>query len=107
MHYDCVILILYSTDVGQSGIDKPLNFDDTMEDQYLGQPLFNHSLHLLTLSLLHPSMPRNQKNCEAIAETSSPLAPSFSLIDDSSSSDSSDQMQDLDQDPRSVDSLFT
>ena len=90
--------------MGHSRIDKPLNFDDTMEDQYLEQPSFNSNSSFssftnpLTSTPINARKPKN--NCEAIAES---LSPSFSLINDSSSSDSSDQMQDLGQDPHSVD----
>lgn len=96
--------------MGQSGIDKPLNFDDTIEDQYLDQPSFksNSSFSSFTNPLTSiPINARKPKNREAITETSSLLAPSFSLIHDSFSSDSSDQMRDPGQDPDLLDSMFT
>lgn len=97
--------------MGHSGIDKPLKFDDTLDDQDLDQPSFNSNSSFSSIINPLTSTPINarqhSKNWADIAETSSPLTPSFSLIDDSSSSDSCDQIRDSCQDHDSRDTMFT
>lgn len=101
--------------MGQSGINKPLQFEDTFVDQqedfqlsFISNSSFSSFTNPLTSTPVNNC--RHPTNLVDISGASSPLAPPFTLADDSSSSDSIDQSRELHhmtEDPDSCDGMCT